>query len=503
MYPHKRGLIVIFGTALFSYLLLIGHHWILNDWWTYAPIKYLAKFGSYTATILFCWNFILASKWQWLQKLLGGQDKVYKAHQYVGIASFLLVLLHPLGLSLMRWPRWSSMLNFYTFREFASNYSTGHNIGLILIILLVCLLGFAAWTKLPYQAWKWLHRGFHVFLWLMVAHVILVDAEIGNHIVLKVWFYGWFIAAGIASIYSLLYYFVARKYEYTVSAIEYFDDSVEITLSPQGKHLPYLPSQFVYISFKNKSVGAELHPYSIASAPNAEGVVKLGIKFLGDHTKKLGALQKGDAAVLYGPFGSFSEKFLYGGRDCVFIGGGIGITPFLGMWKTALCSDEQVDVVTRPGRFTFDAESICDTWKSPHVHMCYLVKNRAEATFLNDIEQVAICSQFQGFRKFGLRGHAFEVQYSEETGRLKIAELAERVPHFTDRNFFLCGPKPMVNGMITDLNSLGIKNSRIHVEEFNYRQLPTLMEVRVAVEKLIYSARTLLNKKPRHSITKF
>ncbi|MDZ7762048.1 MAG: hypothetical protein U5L00_17570 [Desulfovermiculus sp.] len=53
-------------------------------------------------------------------------------------------------------------------------------------------------------------------------------------------------------------------------------------------------------------------------------------------------LEPDDPVTVYGPYGLFSAPFLTAERDCLFIGGGIGITPFLGMWHVALHSEERL-----------------------------------------------------------------------------------------------------------------------------------------------------------------
>ena len=36
-------------------------------------------------------------------------------------------------------------------------------------------------------------------------------------------------------------------------------------------------------------------------------------------------------------------------------------------------------------------------------------------------------------------------------------------------DYFMCGPKPMVNGLMTDLKKSGVQRRRIHTETFEFR----------------------------------
>lgn len=51
--------------------------------------------------------------------------------------------------------------------------------------------------------------------------------------------------------------------------------------------------------------------------------------------------KKGEEVIAYGPYGMLSDAFLNSPRDCVCIGAGVGITPFIGMWALALHTYDQ------------------------------------------------------------------------------------------------------------------------------------------------------------------
>ena len=38
-----------------------------------------------------------------------------------------------------------------------------------------------------------------------------------------------------------------------------------------------------------------------------------------------------------------------------------------------------------------------------------------------------------------------------------------------DYDYFMCGPKPMIDGLMKDLKASGVQRRRIHTEEFEFR----------------------------------
>jgi predicted ferric reductase len=232
--------------------------------------------------------------------------------------------------------------------------------------------------------------------------------------------------------------------------------------------MDFKPSQFIYLVIRKGGITAEPHPYSIACGYNLEAQFKLGIKQVGDHTRSLSLLAPGDPVTIYGPYGRFSELFLTAERDCVFIGGGIGITPFLGMWHVALHSEERLQEKDVPRELKIMHPEIIKTWKSPRVSLFYICRHADEASFDTDIEREVILSHFHGFAALEKRGHHYELYISSEKGRISAGYINDRIKgEIRDRYIFLCGPWPMVESLVRQFRDLGVDQDQIIVEDFN------------------------------------
>jgi predicted ferric reductase len=235
-----------------------------------------------------------------------------------------------------------------------------------------------------------------------------------------------------------------------------------------GERMDFRPSQFVYLVVNKKGITPEAHPYSIACGYNLGGKFKLGIKAVGDHTRSLNALEKGDLVSVFGPYGRFSDKFLSGERDCVLIGGGVGITPHIGMWHVALYSEERLGRYAVPERLQSLHPEIIRTWKSPRVTLFYICHTKDQASFDEDIRGEVLLSHFHGFEALEARGHYYELYLSSEKGLFSAKYANKRVSGgVLDKNIFLCGPSPMVEALIKQFRMIGVPEEQIILEDFN------------------------------------
>jgi predicted ferric reductase len=456
-------------TVAITLAIWLGSKWYCNDWFD-NPYKYPAKAASLAATVLLCWCMVLSTRNYSIEKYFHGLDKVYQIHKRLGKAAFRLILLHPLFLALDRLPDLLAFLQRLWFiNPRGDRYLTGHNIGLAALLLMIALLVPTLWVKIPYHRWKRTHEWFGAVLLLVMAHVLVVNRDIAAYPLLRYWVYG-LLGLALAGFIHIrfLYRSIGPRYRYRIAEIERAGDVLELTFAPVMEKMSFRPSQFVYLVIHKDGITPEPHPYSIACGYNLDSRFKLGIKKSGDHTRSLDRLQPGDEVSVYGPYGHFSDRFLATDRDCVFIGGGIGITPFLGMWHVALHSGERpVPPGTGATELALHPE-ISRDWKSPNVALFYLVPTKDQASFDNDIRNEVILSHFHGFPAFEERGHHYELYEDVRQGFITADYIESRVQGgVRDKNIFLCGPTPMVTGLIRQFRKMGIREDQIIIEDFN------------------------------------
>jgi predicted ferric reductase len=465
----SQNLLPVVVTIVITLAIWLGSKWYFNDWFD-SPFKIAAKVASLAATVLLCWCVLLSTRNFVLEKYFCGLDKVYQIHKRIGKTAFWLIILHPLFLAFDRLPDLIAFLQKLWFiAPHGDRYITGHNLGLASLLLMIALLVPTLWIKIPYHRWKRTHEWSGALLVLVTAHILVVNRNIAAYPMLRYWMYGLLSLALLSFLYiRFLYRFIGPRYRYRIAEIERVRDVLEISFAPVGKKMSFRPSQFVYLVIHKPGITTEPHPYSIACGYNLASRFKLGIKQTGDHTRSLDLLEPGDEVTVYGPYGHFSDRFLADDHDCVFIGGGIGITPFLGMWHVALHSGERpMPQGTETSMIALHPE-ISQSWKSPNVALFYLVPTQDQASFDNDIRNEVILSHFHGFPAFEERGHHYELYEDVRQGFITADYIDSRVKGgVRDKNIFLCGPSPMVTGLIRQFEKMGIRKDQIIIEDFN------------------------------------
>jgi predicted ferric reductase len=465
--PQKYGLILT--TVLLTLLIWMFSKWYYQDWFA-NPYKYPAKAASLIATMLMCWAVILSSRWRRLEQYFGGLDKVYQVHKHIGRWAFFIILAHPLFLALHRLPALGRFLGYMWFQDpHGDRYVWGQNLGVAGLLLMAGLIAVTLWIRLPYHIWKKTHEWLGLVLILIVGHIFVVQADVAAYPLLALWLYAWLLAACASFIYiRFLYRFYGPRHEYVLDRQEQIGEILHLTFAPLSTPMDFKPSQFVYLVVNRPGISAEPHPYSIACGYNLAAQFKLGIKQVGDHTRSLTRLKTGDPVSVYGPYGFFSAPFLTAERDCLFIGGGIGITPFLGMWHVALHSEERMPEQDAPWELKRMHPEVIRTWKSPRVSLFYVCREAKEASFDKDIRREVELSHYHGFPAMEKRGHHYELYVSSQQGRITAEIIRDQVAgDIQDKYVFLCGPGPMVDGLVEQFLDLGVPRRQIVVEDFN------------------------------------
>ena len=189
--------------------------------------------------------------------------------------------------------------------------------------------------RLRYEAWRHLHN---VFAFLLLGLAFLHSLALGNDFESRATQIVW--GAQLLMAWSVWFYgrlarpwFLARRCSYRVVSVAPETPQVwTLTLEPRANRpLHYAPGQFQFLRLHGSSVLAEEHPFSIASSPSPDGVIRVTIKEIGDFTSTVGRIKPGDLAVVHGPFGRFSHVFHSIEDDLVFVAAGIGITPLMSM----------------------------------------------------------------------------------------------------------------------------------------------------------------------------
>ncbi|MBS0527432.1 MAG: ferric reductase-like transmembrane domain-containing protein [Proteobacteria bacterium] len=354
---------------------------------------------------------------------LGGLERMYRWHHRTGVVAYLALLAHPLLLAADGFAE-SPALAWQALAPVDESWPVWS--GWLALILLMAGLTITFMRRLPYRAWRWLHAGLGVAVLFGLLHLVLLGID---EPVLPI------LAAAM-----LILAWRAMRDELGLAARPYIVESVrrvaagtiEISLRPLATSLTAMPGQFVLVAFltgANYRGCGEFHPFSVSSI-DRNGVLRIGVKALGDCTRRMQSIQPGVPARVQGAFGSF----LAGPPPAsqLWVAGGIGVTPFIAL--------------LRAGGIT-----------SPTL-LLYLYKTEAEAAFLAELRALAAETPFLTLQ-------------TVETGEL-LPDLERLLPDahcLGCRDCYLCGPPELTAALKPALRKRGIAARRIHFENFDFR----------------------------------
>lgn len=400
-----------------------------------SPSMIFRSFGQLTGLLgmsLLSINFILAARFRFLDKLFNGLNNVYVKHHLIGAISFCLLLFHPTFLIIQ-----------YLFISLRASFLlifSINNLAIILgelgLLLFILLMVFTFYFHFKYQSWKNTHKFLGIVLLFGGLHMLLIPSDISNNVLLRYYMLG-LVILGMFSYFHRTIFRVYRKseYRYKLIKVERINDAVaELIFSPQAERINFKPGQFVFLRFELDGILSESHPFSITSSPDNDSL-SFGIKTLGDYTSMTYFLKPEATCLIEGPFGVFSYLNAKSKKQ-LWIGGGIGITPFLSMAR-------QIDATKTNLDYKID--------------LYYSVKNESEAAFSPEFTKIS--QRNDNFK--------FHQHFSKTDGYIGADYILKNSENIHDAEIFLCGPPSFMKNLREQFVKFNIKNNKIHSEEFN------------------------------------
>lgn len=388
----------------------------------------IGQVSGLTGTVLFALALILGARAKFLDKIFSGINNAYIYHHDLGAIAFSLLLLHPVALAL-RYVLISTQAAF-NFLISGDWVIIAGEAGLLIMMFLLILTFF---SKLRYQTWKITHKYLGLAFFVSSFHVYFVSSDISQNVLMRTYILSAIIMGMAAILYrSVFPEFLVRKYKYVVEKVENISENlVEVSMVNTGKKMDYEPGQFIFIRFKDRVVGDEIHPFSITSSPG-DDKVKIAVKALGDFTSRLKLLKPDTEASVEGPYGKFSYLNFPPERKQIWIAGGIGIAPFLSMARN----------LNKSVKYDID--------------LYYCSNTREELAFWDELKEISD------------KGNGFKILpfCSNESGYISAEFILKTSDWNTNAEIFICGPGAMMNSLKKQFLKLGVKNNSIHMEEF-------------------------------------
>ncbi|HWR47759.1 MAG TPA: ferric reductase-like transmembrane domain-containing protein [Pseudonocardiaceae bacterium] len=399
--------------------------------------------GLLATSLLVC-AVVLPSRVRSLTRTLG-IDGVLGIHRFVGLAVTLLVGLHII-LVLAAKPGNVALFDILH----APNRARAAVGATVALAALVALTVLRRRLRQRYEVWRWAH--------LALAGSVLILSALHiwwlNHLVRDTAMRALFTVLAVTALGVLGYRWLwlpifGPRREYVVRELRTETSTVStLVLEPRrDRHqrgyrtLAFAPGQFAWIRL-NPSIGAQEHPFTIASSAHLGLWTEFTIRHSGDFTNELRQLRPGSPVWVDGPHGAFTLDL----RRCtglVMIAGGVGITPMMSMLRTLAHRRDR-----RPHRLVVVARTLDE------------LLFRAE---LSELQQRLDLTVVELLR-------SPPPSWTGASGAVDEDLLTALLPGAFRRNqldYYLCGPPAMVTDVLTVLDGLDVPQPRIHTEQFD------------------------------------
>ena len=394
---------------------------------TAAAFHSLANITALLGTACFAVNLLIGARLPFAERCFGPFERMYRLHRTVGLAALMLLVSHAIFLGANRATR--------SFRASLELFLPGAGwavfAGVIGLLGMIAAVALTVLGRLSHETFIWVQRSFGLIFLVSVVHVMAQPGALHSAPTL------YLLALAVLAVAAFLYRsvfgrYLVRRHGYRLEGVDRLDPGVaELTLTPEGRPLPFRPGQFAYFSFLDGAVGSEPHPFSIASSPR-DPSLRVVVKALGDYTTDLMKIRPGAKARVEGPYGRFSYLEVSNPRQ-IWIAGGIGITPFLSMARSL-----------DPAGY--------------HIDLYYCTEHAEQAHFLGELFEIG--ERDRRFRVIPIR--------TVSLGYISAEDILGVSRNLVEIDILLCGPPAMNRNLLAQFAQIGVPAHQIHWEDFDF-----------------------------------
>ncbi len=436
--------------SFWGFLLILTGLWLTADTFVSTPYQFSALRASlinYTGIVamgVMSVAMILAVRPIFFEPYLGGLDKMYRLHKWLGITGLLFAIAHWLCTQAPKWlvglglierqeRHGASGQTAAGFKYFLEQRGLAEGIGEWAFYAVVLLIVLALVKRFPYRYFFKTHRLLAlVYLCLVYHSVVLMKFSYWDGIIAPVM--AALMVAGSLAALAILFMKTgqSRRALGSIDEITYHNDIhvLEVAIRIKGRWRGHKAGQFAFVSFDE---GEGAHPFTITSVWNDDGRMRFVIKALGDYTRRLPvSLQVDDLVKLEGPYGQFI--FASNKPRQIWVGGGIGITPFMARMKSlAKKSDGKII-------------DLFYTTTSPDEDVINTLRHDAQAAKIQ-----------------------LHVLIDANDGLLSAEKICRIVPKWRSSDLWFCGPAGFGHALRRDFKARGLDADDFHQELFDMR----------------------------------
>lgn len=438
----KKGyLALIIGLTT---LWLIADPTFANDYeffaLRYAVMNYTGIIGMGVMSVA----MILAIRPKMFEIWLGGLDKSYRLHKWLGITGLVFSITHYLWANVPKWMVDLGLLakpergmppeeTLAILRFFDQQRGLAESIGEWAFYGAAILMVLALLKWFPYKYFFKTHRFIAIaYLFLVFHSFVLMDYSYWGEVIGPLM--GALMVGGvIGALFSLTRKIgFHRRVQAEIDALEFHKDNkvLKVSLNLKGRWPGHKAGQFAFLTLDSKEGP---HPFTISSSWKDDGRLIFMIKGLGDYTRQLPEnLKTGDSVIVEGPYGQFN--FQGKKENQIWVAGGIGITPFISRMH-----------------------DLADSPQENQIDLFYST-DMPDEQFVESVKKAA--------KQANINLHLITPKMG---GRVDIDMITRIVPEWAKADVWFCGPATFGKSIKKGFSNLGKGSEHFHQELFEMR----------------------------------
>lgn len=210
---------------------------------------------------------------------------------------------------------------------------------------------------------------------------------------------------------------------------------------------------FLTLKIQDGDGWSEAHPFTISCSPE-DPQLRVTIKKLGAFTQKVHGLEPGAPVMVAGPYGLFC-KDIDAQDNLVMIAGGVGITPFLSVLR-------HFRDIKAPNRVIL-------IWSNKGLEDAFALDELKEMTRDINLKVIHNLSREPEGSDMARYGDKVFPHVVYESGRCTRNLMRKHIDFSPKPAIYLCGPPPMQDFVIGELESLGIDPKSVKKEAFTWK----------------------------------
>ena len=411
----------------------------------------ILNYTGYIAIWAMSVGMILSLRATRFETFLGGLDKAYRLHKWLGVTALIVGVLHwfwgfapkhgwinlgqsPHGAHGRTLGHGGEAQNVFQ-QLLSAIHEPAEVIGEWAFYVAAVLIVIALIKRVPWRHFLTTHRILAITYLLLAFHAFgLMRYE------------QWFtplapltfvvLIGGVVAAFTGLSGRIGRskKVTGTVESVQHSASNGVIAIKvkvPLSQWVSHKAGQYAFLRFSGKEGP---HPFTISSAWQHDGVIGFHIKALGDFTRGLADKVKvGEKAVIEGPYGRFT--FQSKKPRQIWVAGGVGITPFLARL-------EELGGVSQNGEY---------------VDLFYSTQT-SDTGFIDHLSELA--------KSAGVKLHVID---SNKDGFLDVDRISREVPGWKEATAWFCGPAGFGVARKKGFKKLGFDTDGFHQELFEMR----------------------------------